>query len=274
MVTRSAVSVAELLAAWRDLQAGAYRGANGLPHPAAAPAVTPAGTPHPDLEAAELLASGGPVLLVAGTAGGVAASAVALALAEAGDARRLVDCAPTSLSELVEVCDRELGVAASGWHQGRRQALLVERNPDLLPTTPQQLAALDPIDGLSVIDAGRDALHLAHAPGWLGALARDPRIPLVVVSACSVPSLRRLAVALDVLAPAGRDVTVAITGTTARRWPRRIALPAAAARLRDAGRLTCIPPNPGLATRGLTAGPLPPALAAAARDLLRKEGRP
>ena len=49
-------------------------------------------------------------LVVAGVAGGVGASTVALAIAEAGGMDRLWDVAPAVTSGLVGVCDRELGV--------------------------------------------------------------------------------------------------------------------------------------------------------------------
>lgn len=261
-MTASVVSVAELKAAWRDLVAGAYRGAST--------------SPEVTSDEVSLVEDGhGPVILVAGAAGRVGASTVALALAEAAGAQRLVDCAATVNSGLVEVCDRELGLGESGWQQGRRGNLLVERNPHVLPSSPQQVARPAPVVGLSVIDAGWEALVLSQTlAGWLGATLRDPRVPLVLVAVCTVGCLRRLEVALDLLAAPDRDVRVAVTGVHGRRWPRDVAVPPRLRELREAARVACVPPHTALTTRGLTSTPIPAAVAAAAQQLLQKGTRP
>ncbi len=77
-------------------------------------------------------------LLVVGVAGQMGTSTVALALAEDRGAARLVDCAPTSTSGLVGVCDRELGRDANGWWEGTGAACWCNapRCTPLRPRTP------------------------------------------------------------------------------------------------------------------------------------------
>lgn len=231
--------------------------------------VTPTAPPDPPTRTpAEVVAAAG--LVVCGAAGGVGASTLALALAEALGGG-LVDCAATASSGLVEVCDRELGVGEDGWVRGSRGRLTVFRSPQLLPTRPADLPEFPTASGAVspvVVDAGWDALVLADAPGWLPELARDPSVPLVLVAACTVPSLRRAEVALSLLDASTRRVLVAVTGLRGRRWPRHIPLPPTlATALRD-GRLVGVPPLDALGVRGLTTAPLPAALAASARQLL------
>jgi len=249
------VSVGELQRAWWALQRGDYR------HAASGHRVVRG--------AAERQ------VLVVGAAGQAGASTLALALAEASAASRLVDCAPTAASGLVGVCDRELGRLPSGWWRGLRGDLLVERSPlhnaasaDACPS-----AELLP-EGTSVIDAGFDVSSVAAGEGWLGDMLRDQSVPVVVVARCTVPGLRRLAGALDVALLPGRDVRVAVVGPPPRRWPRSMAAPPSVAALADQGRLVYVPLLDALAMNGLGVDPLPAPLLGAAKALIEEGTTP
>lgn len=243
----ASVSVAELQHAWGAIRRGEFRTA------------VAAGFPR---------APGERLLLVLGVAGQAGATTVATALAETVGADRLLDCAPTVTSGLVGACERELPASASGWLRGRRGSLLVERSPLELPN-PAGSCPVPPVagGGVTIVDAGADALTLLGARGWLADMLRDPSVPVVVVARCSVPSMRRLEVALDQLAPPGRSVSVALVGPPPRRWPRRVVLPPAVERLRRDGRVVFIPIDAALAVDGLGIDPIPALILAAVRTL-------
>lgn len=206
-------------------------------------------------------------LVVAGVAGGVGASTVALAIAEAGGMDRLWDVAPAVTSGLVGVCDRELGVTDALWREGRRGRLLVQRSPLDWSCTPGE-CPLPPQGDHAVLDAGWDVLSLRGARGWIAKVMFDSATPVVLVSRCTVPGLRRLEVALELVDPTGgRDVRVAITGLPSKRWPREITQPAPVARLEKAGRVAYIPETKVLAMRGLDSQSLPAAVLAAVSNL-------
>ena len=241
------VSVGELQRAWLAVSRGEFRS-------------LPPAEPWP-------LGGSESRLLVVGCAGQVGTSTVALALAETLAATRLVDCAPTVASGLVGVCDRELGRDHTGWRQGRRGRLLVQRSPLDWSCTPGE-CPLPPQGDHAVLDAGWDVLSLRGARGWIAKVVFDSTTPVVLVSRCTVPGLRRLEVALELVDPTGgRDVRVAITGLPSKRWPREITQPAPVARLEKAGRVAYIPETKVLAMRGLDSQSLPAAVLAAVSNL-------
>ena len=53
---------------------------------------------------------------------------------------------------------------------------------------------------------GWDAVTLAQSDGWLAGLLTDPAVPIVMVARCSVPSMRRTAVVLELVTRPGRAV--------------------------------------------------------------------
>ena len=114
------VGVDELLRAHRSLMAGDFRR-----HP-------PRTRSHAGWDPAE------PVLPVVGAAGGTGASTLALALATAAGGR-VVECAGVTASGLVAAPTAELGRHDSGWLQGTRGTVLIERpalGPDHLRDVP------------------------------------------------------------------------------------------------------------------------------------------
>lgn len=247
------VDVAELKRAWDAVQAGqfAHRAARGHPMGTALEAAPP------------LLAT-----VVVGVAGGVGASTVALALAEASGAHRLVDCAPAVASGLVGVCDTELGLGERGWRQGRRGDLLVQRSPIDTSPTPEDCPT-PPVDGgPAIVDLGWDAVNVLGTAGWIPTALTDPAVPLVIVTRCTIPLMRRLSVALDALQATGRDVRVAVVGMRPRTWPRTVPQPETLRHLADSGRVIPIPEIGALTVRGLDSRPLPRSVLIAATNLI------
>ena len=249
------VSVEELKRAYRAVQAGAFR--TGRPRTAEVPTWTPSG----------------PVLTVVPAAAGVGATTLALALATAAGESRVVECAPAPASGLAAAPTAELGRDASGWLRGTRGPVSIERAAEVLASAgevPLPLPA--PAAGLTVVDLAWEVAAVLWGDGWLTDLLTTGR-PLVVAATASVPGLRRLEVALELLgrrlAPHARTV-VALAGPARRALPRPVAAALDALdRTRDlTGRVVTVPVHPPLRTRGIDSTPLPAPLLRAAGDLL------
>lgn len=252
------VGVDELQQAWRAVRAGRF--------------LTDRPAPRVDglgpSDARRAWCPGERVLPVVGALPQAGATTLALALATAAAPARVVECGPMLASGLVAAATAELGTSDSGWLLGRRDDVrLVRLGPDARPcgvAHPLPDAAA-PGTSLSVLDVG----SAQAATGWVAAtLALASHV--VVLSAATVPGLRRLEAALAVVGP--DRAVVAMRGPDPRRWPRelRAALGSAARDLHREGRWVAIPHDRHLAMRGLDTLPLPPALLAAARDLLRR----
>lgn len=208
-------------------------------------------------------------LLVVGVAGQMGTSTVALALAEDRGAARLVDCAPTSTSGLVGVCDRELGRDANGWWEGHRRGLLVQRSPLHTAAAPDACPQPPAVEaGLTVVDAGFPAPAIAASPGWLADLLNEPTVPVVVVTRCSVPGMRLLASTLHLIQGSDRQVRVIVQGPSRQRWPRGVQLPTATGD--PTTTVTTLPTLGAFATAGLGAPDLPAAITAAVHACLQE----
>lgn len=205
--------------------------------PATAPTTAP---PAADAVTAE-------AVTVLGVSGGVGATTVALAVAEALAAARVVEYAPPHASGLAGAAVDELGVR-DGWSLGRRTDLDVVRRLHRDATLPRQ-------PGWTVADRGV----------WTG---EDlPTGVTVVVAPCSVPGVRRLEAVVHNAAHAGSVVPVLTR--VPRRMPREVT-GAAGATLRSwfaARRVHLMPECRLLAVRGLTPDPLPRSLQQCAAGL-------
>jgi hypothetical protein len=223
-MTTATFSLAELRAAYTALHAGAF---------------TTDPTPQPETATAAVAelpaAAADAVVSVVGVSGGVGTTTVALAIAEALGAGRLVELTAPHTSGLAAASSAELGTQ-HGWSIGTRDGLRLERRTDpdaaILPDT---------------------------AAGVLGAWAEPlPAVSvLVVVAACSVPSVRRLNARLEVLH--GLRVVPVITGVPGRALPKPVGS-VCGARLRAAaadGRLLLVPECASLRVGGVAADPLP-----------------
>ena len=268
---RAAVSVEELKRAWHAVQAGRFRRSPATTRPAACQATV---WEPPSSER---------VLPVVGCVGSCGASALALALATASGGRaRVIECSSATASGLAGASTAELGPDASGWTRGTRGEVVLERTGDVLAgvgEVPVPSAPPHPVE-VSVLDVGWELGQVVAAPSWLGDQVAQAAA-VVLVTTATVPGLRRLEAALDLLtgsavgtgsgAATGTAVLAAVVGPRRRKWAKPVqhaAGPLTRAVDRD-GHLVEVPRDPVLAVAGLTPRPLPASLLTCATDLLR-----
>lgn len=274
--TSRTVPLAELQRAWRAVRAGDF--ATDTPYAAGRPPQT--SWPRPE----------GPVIPVLGCTGSAGATTTALALATAAAAPaanrssvRLIECAPAHASGLAGAATAELGTRPTGWRQGRRDTILLER-ANTPATTPVMVPVPGPETGapdLTLVDVGWDPTLVLAEPGWLRDLVTGAD-QLLLVTPASVPGLRRLdgvLAALTQVRDTSRDVA-AVTGVRRARWPRPARqafhlhlarsqlMGPQARRLDETGRVIGLPLDARLAAAGIDPQPLPPPLVTAAGRLL------
>lgn len=233
-MTTAGFSLAELRAAYTALQNGTF-----------ADLCTDFSTPVDTYELA------GRVVGVVGVTAGIGTTTVALAIAEALGAARLVELAPPHASGLAAASTAELGTRA-GWNLGQRGELRLERRLTLDATIP----ADDDADDVTVVDLGTWPSHIPTTGS------------LVVVAPCSVPGIRRLNACLATLNPA--ELVVVVTGAPSRTLPRTVAgafAPALRAVAAD-GRVLVVPESAALRLSGVTGEPLPRLLRAAVAPIV------
>jgi hypothetical protein len=196
-----------------------------------------------------------------------------MSLALAGAAAlpaRVVECTSVTASGLVAASTAELGLHESGWTRGTRDGVLLERASNVLvsiqevptPSVPDRIIAL------TVLDVGWEIGQVLTTPAWLGEQVRSADLVILVTTA-TVPGLRRLEGALELLA--GTSTCAAVIGPKRKKWPRAAEY-SAGPRIRaldQAGRLVDVPQDRALAIAGLDATPLPTPLLEAASTLLR-----
>jgi hypothetical protein len=183
---------------------------------------------------------------------------------------RVVECSTAGASGLADASTTELGLHDSGWTRGTRDGVLLERASNVLanlqevptPSVPDRNIAL------TVLDIGWEIGQILATPGWLGGQVRGADL-VVLATTATVPGLRRLEGALDLLA--GTSTCAAVIGPKPKKWPRPVACSAGprARALEVAGRLVDVPADRALAITGLDATPLPASLLQAAATLLR-----
>ena len=261
---RAAVSVDELKRAWSAVQAGRFRTCNGVDRELREPA------PQPASNAWEP-GQGERVLPVIGCAGSCGASTIALALAGAAAfPARVVECSSVTVSGLVAASTAELGLHESGWTRGTRDGVLLERASSVLVSVEEvpTPSIPDRSIGLTVLDVGWEIGQVAATPAWLGEQVRGADL-VILVSTATVPGLRRLEGALELLA--GTRICGAVIGPKRKKWPPPVGYSAGplTRALEAAGRLVDVPQDRALAIAGLDATPLPAPLLDAAATLLR-----
>lgn len=283
---RPAVAVGELKRAWSAVQAGAFRQSReaGVAPEAPLLARTRPATPPALLARGPGVSSrwepvlGERVLPVLGCAGSVGTTTVALAIATqaaaGGTATRVVECCTVTSSGLAAASTAELGLDPSGWVQGTRDQVLLERASHVLVSV-DEVPCPAPIDvrpvDLTVLDIGWEIGQLVATASWLGDEIKDAPA-VVVVARPTIPSFRRLEGALELLAghvEAGH-VTVGVIGPRRRKWTKGVehsAGPRTRAAL-DSGHVVEVPEDRVLAVAGLDSTPLPPGVLAAASKLL------
>ena len=258
------MSVDELKRAWVAVAAGWFRTGTGGSRDLREAAPLPGGKgwePSP----------GEQVLAVIGCAGSCGASTIALALAgAAGSSARVVECSTVGASGLAAASTAELGLHESGWTRGTRDGVLLERASDVLANLQEvpTPSAPDRIIALTVLDVGWEIGQVLATPAWLGEQVLSADM-LVLVAVATVPGLRRLESALDLLA--GTNICAAVIGPKPKKWPRPVGHSAGPLTrgLQAAGRLVNVSEDRALAIAGLDATPLPTPVLDAAATLLR-----
>lgn len=206
------------------------------------------------------------VVAVAGLTGSVGATTVSLALASVAaltGPARVIECAPPSRSGLAAAAAAELGAGRGGWRRGQREGVtLIRRSStplfDAGPPPPEEEATF------TVLDVGDLRTDRLGEP-WIAADVADS---WVLVARASVPCLRQLELVLE--AGPAHNPTLAIVGTSPRRWPIRLAsaIQPRTRALLESGRVVTFRADRRLSIAGLTPDPLPRHVAASARTLL------
>jgi hypothetical protein len=262
---RPPVPVVELKRAWHAVQAGQFRqtvqgrSANDQPYRAT---FVPSWTPSSDEQ----------VLPVVRCASAHGATTFALALATAANnGARVVECSSATSSGLAAASTAELGVHPSGWAQGTRGEVLLQRSSVALANVHDvPLRPMAEKTTLTVLDVGWELGHVLNTPtSWVAAQVRQAAT-VVVVTCATVPGLRHLEGALALLE--GTAPLVAVVGPPRKRWPNAVRHSAGAlTRAADfAGRLLAVPRDRRLAVAGLDSTPLPTALLEAAATALEQ----
>lgn len=264
-------SVEELKRAWQALEAGQFR------NPTRRARFEVSVSNGRDIE--WVPATGERTVVVFGCGGSVGASTVALAMAlNAPDPVRVLECCSATTSGLASAATAELGLQASGWRQGRRDHVLIERASEVF-TGPGDIPAptvTDEEHQLTILDSGWEASQLLGTDCWLADAARGAD-QVVLVAAVTVPGIRRLESVLAVLGHRpgdrlgerlGDQITVVVLGPRRKKWPKGVEQAAGGA-VRQAlqgGRFVEVPFDRDLRIRGLDTREIPTAvLTAAAR---------
>ncbi|HEY3408271.1 MAG TPA: hypothetical protein VGK53_08880 [Propionicimonas sp.] len=252
-VSAPVVAVEDLRRAYQAAVAGQFRDHSLLPAgPPPSPVVW---NPSADEQ----------VVLVVGATRGAGTSVVGLALATCAGESRVVECCTVTSSSLAAASTAEMGHTGDGWVRGTRGKVIIERRGDRVPTLEAMPVPAQPSRPLTVLDCSTDIDVLLSSGGWLGAVART--LPVVaVVSLPTIPGLRRLEVAIDLV---GRDRAHAIL-IGPSRWPKQLEqyLGPHSRALRADGRLTTFPHDPRVAFNGASAEPLPDSLVTGIAPLL------
>lgn len=268
--TRPAISVDELKRAWHAVQAGQFRRTSR----------TRPSTRQPEVGGASAggwePAAGEHVVVLLGVAGSAGTSTVALALALAAERpTRVVECGPAIASGLASASTAELGTDETGWHQGRRDRVLLERTSELAggpASTPTPIVAAHP-GQLTILDIGWEASQVLTTTSWLST-AIDDAPALVLVTTATIAGFRRLDALVELLGdvkPNARPrLHLAVVGPRRKKWPRGLEHSGGLAtrQVLTSDRVVQIPHDRDLATSGLDSRPLPEAVLSAGAELL------
>jgi hypothetical protein len=259
-VTATPVTVAELQAALRAVWAGEFR-TQRRP-------VTRTRPPH--REAGGTLSRR--VVMVVGCHGGAGASTLALAVAEAaresGRSVRLLDCASPERSGLTTAVDAELGVDGSGWRQGRRAGLPIDRVCDALASATDVPAPSEQWLGqveVTVVDTAWGVADILAGDCWLAQASSSAFV--VLVARATIPAVRQLEQELGTCPGAP---VVALLGPTRRdRSVHATAGPLLKA-AESARRVVRVPNDRHLSVTGISCAPLPKAVVEGGRQIVAR----
>jgi len=264
--TTRPVAVDELKRAWHAVNAGDFRTSAGI-------GAVPRGRGPTDV-ATWSPATGEHTIAVLGCAGSVGSSTIALAAGLAAAAPvRVVECCSVTASGLAAASTAELGLHPADWRQGKRDHVLLERASEVLAgvdAVPLPTEAGHETQ-LTILDVGWEAGQLLATDCWLATAVRAAD-QIILVTTATIPGMRRLGVAIDLLSNHWQpeQIGVAVRGPRHKKWPRGLehAGGPAVRRALDADRCVEIPEDRELAVNGLDSRPVPAALISAARQLL------
>ena len=257
------VGIEELRRAWQALQEGQFRTRASRPsHTSTVNRPDRAPSPWRPTE---------PVLPIIGCVGQAGATTAAVALATVVGTARVLECCTATSSGLTAAPTAEFGRSERNWTVGRRERVWLARTSEVLLDPGETPLPDPPPPGteLTVLDVGWDLGQVLAGDSWLrDHVAAAPAV--IAVTTPTIPGLRRLELALTMLAPA--RVVIAVSGAHPRRWPRSVTAslgPLTTAAVK-ANLLVDLPSDKGLALRGLDSSPLPTSLLKAAENLLQQ----
>lgn len=264
--TTRPVAVDELKRAWHAVSSGEFRTGPG----------TGKGPRGRDaaVETTWSPAAGEHTIALLGCAGSVGASTIALATGLAATAPvRVVECCSVTASGLASASTAELGLHPTDWRQGKRDHVLLERASEVLAVVADVPlpTATESEHQLTILDVGWEAGQLLATDCWLAEAVRTAD-QIVLVTQATIPGMRRLGVAIDLLSTHWQpeQLALAIRGHRRKKWPRGLehAGGPEVRRALDAGRCVEIPEDRELAFSGLDSRPVPAPLISTARQLL------
>ena len=182
-------------------------------------------------------------------------------------------------SGLAAASTAELGLHPTDWRQGKRDHVLLERASEVLagvdevplPTEAEQERQL------TILDVGWETGQLLATDCWLAEAVRTAD-QVVLVTTATIPGMRRLGVAIDLLSTHWQpeQIAVAVRGPRRKKWPRGLehAGGPSVRRALDADRCVEIPEDRELAVNGMDSRPVPAPLISAARQLLESAHLP
>jgi hypothetical protein len=220
--TSRPVAVDELKRAWHAVSSGEFRTGAGTGKGPRGRGVTAKTTWSP--------ATGEHTIAVIGSAGSVGASTVALATGLAAAAPvRVVECCSVTASGLAGASAAELGLHRIDWRQGKRDHVLLERASEVLAgvdEVPLPTAA-EHENQLTILDVGWEAGQLLATDCWLATAVRAAD-QVVLVTTATIPGMRRLSVAMDLLADYWQpeQIAIAVRGPRRKKWPADSSTPA------------------------------------------------
>ncbi|WP_067429021.1 hypothetical protein [Nocardioides jensenii] len=261
------VGVDELKRAWQAVNAGDFRTGHRV-------ISKPRGRVTTDELEVWSRATGEHTIAVLGAIGSAGASTVALAAGLAAVSPvRILECCSVSTSGLTAASTAELGLHADRWRQGKRDHVVLERASEILAAVDHVPVPTDAVheNQLTILDVGWEVGQLLGTDCWLADAVRTAN-QVVVVTTATIPGMRRLAVAMDMLASHWQpeQITLAVRGPRRKKWPRGLEHAGGAATHRALAQDRCveIPEDRELAVNGLDSRPVPPHLISAARLLL------
>ena len=259
-------SVEELKRAWLAVTQGQFRtNTNRVASPQATQATDAARwSPHE------------PTVAVVGCGGGSGATTASLAIATAHTTAhtgpvRVVECCSVTQSGLAAASSSELGLSQGGWSRGSRGPVLLERVTDVLTCAAETPCPSQPDEAvaLTVLDVGWELGQVLTSPGWLAGAVQGAA-QVVLTATATIPSLRRLEAAVQMLGPV--PVCAAVLGPARKKWPRALQHSAGAVvrELEDDGALVMLPLDAHLAVSGLTPAGLPTPLLKAVTPIVQR----